>query len=82
MHSVPPTPIETLRRAKEIGLAEGLKYVYVGNVPHEVRQDTICPACGKTLIQRYGFQVLANRIRNGRCPDCGALIAGVGMGDR
>ena len=82
MQNVPSTPIATLRRAKEIGLAEGLKYVYVGNAPDEAEEDTLCPVCGKTLIQRHGFMALANRIRNGRCPDCGALIAGVMMGGK
>jgi pyruvate formate lyase activating enzyme len=80
MHSTPPTPVETLERAKEIGLAAGLKHVYVGNAPDGTGQDTVCPACGKALIQRHGFMVIANRIRNGRCPDCGAPIAGVMMG--
>jgi len=80
MQNVPPTPVETLRRAREIGRAEGLRYVYVGNVRKEAEQDTVCPACGKTLIERRGFVVLANSIRNGRCPDCGAPIAGVGRG--
>jgi pyruvate formate lyase activating enzyme len=80
MQNVPSTPVETLCRAKEIGLAEGLKYVYVGNAPDEAKEDTPCPTCGKTLIQRRGFMVVANRIENGRCPDCGAPIAGVNMG--
>ena len=79
MSNTPSTPIETLLRAKEIGLAKGLKYVYVGNAP-EIPQDTLCPVCGNAVIQRHGFTVLANRIRNGCCPDCGAPIAGVGMG--
>jgi pyruvate formate lyase activating enzyme len=80
MHSAPPTPVETLRRAKEIGLAQGLKYVYVGNAPDAADQDTVCPACGKTLIQRHGFMVLSNRTRDGRCPECRSPIAGVNMG--
>jgi pyruvate formate lyase activating enzyme len=82
MHSTPSTPVETLLQAKEIGVAAGLKYVYVGNAPHEVPQDTLCPACGRAVIQRHGFMVLANRIRSGSCPDCGAPIAGVGIGGR
>lgn len=80
MIDVSPTPIETLRRARDIGLAEGLKYVYIGNMPDGVSQDTVCPACGSLLIQRHGFGILANHIKNGCCPDCGEHIAGVGMG--
>ncbi|MCD5407719.1 AmmeMemoRadiSam system radical SAM enzyme [Candidatus Bipolaricaulota bacterium] len=72
----PPTPVGTLKRAREIGLAAGLKYVYLGNVPGE-GEDTLCPSCGATLIRRHGFYVLENRLQEGRCPDCGAEIAGV-----
>ena len=78
MTDVPPTPVSTLQRAREIGLEEGLKYVYVGNVPDDGNQDTICPACGRVVIRRHGFAV-TNHIRSGRCPDCGASIAGIGL---
>jgi pyruvate formate lyase activating enzyme len=79
MTDIRPTAIQTLRRAREIGLAEGLRYVYIGNVPGEASQDTFCPACGSTLIQRRGYAVFVDRVRDGCCPDCGAQIAGVGM---
>jgi pyruvate formate lyase activating enzyme len=76
---VPSTPAETLRRAREIGLEAGLRYVYVGNVPGEA--NTVCHACGKTLIRRSGFRVVENRVGpGGCCPDCGASIAGIGVG--
>jgi len=80
MTDVPPTSVATLQRAREIGLEEGLRYVYEGNVPGEAGRDTVCPTCGSTLIRRSAFGVLADRIQDGRCPDCGTLIAGVGMG--
>ena len=80
MQEVPVTPLETLRRAGEIGRAAGLRYVYEGNVPGEPGEDTCCWQCGAILIDRYGFHVRANRIRAGCCPDCGALIDGIGMG--
>ena len=72
------TPIETLIRAREIGLKAGLKFVYSGNRPGEVgdTEDTLCPKCGKTLIDRYGYQVLTNFIHNGACPDCQESIPG------
>jgi pyruvate formate lyase activating enzyme len=79
MADSPPTPVSTLQRAREIGLEAGLKYVYVGNVPDDGSQDTICLGCGRVLIRRDGFAI-TNRIRNGRCPDCGASIAGIGVG--
>jgi pyruvate formate lyase activating enzyme len=74
-----PTPIETLTHAKEIGFSEGLKFVYVSNVPRVGDEDTCCPQCGRVLIRRYGFSVLANHVQDGHCPDCGAPVAGIGM---
>jgi len=77
MTDVPPTPIETLQRAREIGLEAGLCYVYVGNVPGE--ENTTCHKCGRLLIRRVGFHVVENHISDGRCPYCGTPVAGVGM---
>ena len=76
MTDVPVTPVTTLKRSREIGLEIGLKYVYIGNVADNGNQDTTCPVCGRVVTLRHDFAV-ANRIRNGRCPDCGASIAGV-----
>ncbi len=75
----PATPIKTLRRAAEIGRAAGLRYVYEGNVPGEAGENTYCPHCRALLIERYGFHVRANRLREDRCPDCGSSVDGVGM---
>ncbi|MDO9081531.1 MAG: radical SAM protein, partial [Desulfuromonadales bacterium] len=75
----PRTPLATLRRAREIGRAAGLRYVYEGNVPGEGGENTWCPSCATLLIERYGFVIGTNRIRNGVCPDCGTAIAGIGM---
>jgi pyruvate formate lyase activating enzyme len=75
----PPTPLATLRRAREIGLKSGLHYVYEGNVPGEGGENTYCHSCRTLLIERYGFYLRANRIRAGCCPECGARIDGVGM---
>ena len=61
-------------------LAEGLKYVYIGNMPEGSSQDTVCPVCGSLLIRRHSFGILANRVQKGCCPECGEHIAGVGMG--
>jgi pyruvate formate lyase activating enzyme len=73
----PATPLATLRRAADIGRAEGLRYVYEGNVLEG--EDSRCPACNALLVERRGFRTLANRIVNDRCPDCGTAISGVGM---
>jgi pyruvate formate lyase activating enzyme len=73
----PPTPVKTLRAAREIGLRAGLRYVYTGNVPGDTGENTFCPACGAALIERWGFQVAALRLKDGRCAECGAEIAGV-----
>lgn len=73
------TPVATLRRARQIGLDSGLRYVYEGNVPGEGGENTYCYQCGTLLIERYGFYVRRNRITDNCCPDCGAHIDGVGM---
>jgi pyruvate formate lyase activating enzyme len=54
-----------------------LRYVYEGNVPGEGGENTYCPSCGTELISRFGFSIRANRLQNGTCPDCGAVLAGV-----
>jgi pyruvate formate lyase activating enzyme len=75
----PATPTETLIRAHDAGLSAGLKFVYAGNRPGALgrREDTFCPGCGVDLIRRSGFNVLENRLEDGRCPDCGLAIPGV-----
>ncbi len=72
----PPTPPEVIRKAKEIGREAGLKYVYSGNLPGDEGEKTFCHECGELLIDRFGFAVRANRIRDSRCPRCGVDIPG------
>ena len=71
----PPTPAATLRAAAAIGRREGLRHVYVGNVPGE-GEDTLCASCGALLIRRRGFAVVANTLRGSLCPSCGTALAG------
>jgi pyruvate formate lyase activating enzyme len=78
MVDTPPTSLETLQRAQQIGLEEGLHYVYVGNIPGE-GNDTFCPSCGRALIRRHGFGVIFNRLETSHCPACGEPIAGIHM---
>jgi pyruvate formate lyase activating enzyme len=72
------TDVATLLRAAEIGAREGLRFVYAGNIPGHVGrwENTYCPACRALLIERWGFRVRANRVVDGRCPDCAREIPG------
>ena len=79
MSDRPPTPVETLRRAYEIGREEGLCYVYLGNIPSTAGANTLCPGCGETLIERWGMGVMRNHVRAGTCPTCGRRVEGRGM---
>jgi pyruvate formate lyase activating enzyme len=72
-----PTPVETLIKARDIGKKAGLKYVYTGNVPGESGEKTFCDQCDHLLIDRWGFYVQNNRIKNGKCPQCNAAVDGV-----
>jgi len=78
LSDIPPTSLETLRKAVEIGKKAGLEYVYQGNVREG--ENTYCPRCGGLLIKRDGFNTVVNKIKNGTCPYCGKHIAGRGMG--
>ena len=73
----PPTPHHTLVRAREIGLAEGLRYVYVGNIPGDSGENTLCPHCGKLIIERSGFAVKQQQMTKGKCNHCQGTIAGI-----
>ncbi len=79
LNNIPPTPIETIARAREIGLEEGLRYVYTGNVPGQEGESTFCYNCKRLLIERYGFTVRKNLVADSRCPHCGTVIDGVGL---
>lgn len=67
-----------LLRAAEIGVEEGLRFVYAGNIPGAVGEweNTRCPSCDETVIRRAGFSVVEYRLRDGRCPDCSAPVPG------
>jgi pyruvate formate lyase activating enzyme len=73
----PATSLATLKKAREIGLAEGLRFVYEGNVPGSGGEDTFCPGCSTRLIQRSGFSSQTIAMIDGRCEKCGITIAGV-----
>ena len=75
--SLPRTPIKTLERAASIADAEGLQYVYVGNLPGHRRNSTFCPACAEKIISRTHFSVLSLDVEKGRCRFCGHRIPGV-----
>jgi len=71
------TPVETLEVAVEIAHEEGLKYLYIGNVPGHKRNSTFCPGCEEELVLRSHFTILSNNIEEGQCKFCGYSIAGV-----
>jgi len=73
----PRTPAATLRQARTIGLEEGLRFVYEGNLPGKGTENTWCPSCGAEAVTRFGFRVLENRLAGDRCPQCGEAIPGV-----
>ncbi len=77
LKNLPPTPLNTLRRARQIGLDSGLHYVYTGNVPGDEGESTYCPNCGAVVIRRFGFSIAENNLKNGACKKCGTKIAGV-----
>ncbi len=80
--NLPPTPTETLERARTLALKAGLRFVYVGNVRQSEGERTYCvnatcPGRQRALIRRSGYVIEENRLRDGACPDCGSPLPGV-----
>ena len=75
LRNLSPTSAETLNNAYETAKESGLNHVYIGNVVSG-KESTFCPRCGKLLIKRFGFQILENNIKKGKC-SCMESIAGV-----
>ncbi|HNY66033.1 MAG TPA: AmmeMemoRadiSam system radical SAM enzyme [Deltaproteobacteria bacterium] len=74
--SAPPTPVEELEEARNIGLQEGLFFVYTGNVPGHPGESTYCPGCGHTIIDRKGYLIARQDMKGDTCIRCGRTISG------
>ena len=70
------TPVTSLRKAMEIGINAGLKYVYIGNILQE-GENTYCYKCKKEIVKRTGFSILEYKINDSKCGYCGANIDGI-----
>jgi pyruvate formate lyase activating enzyme len=77
MTNLPPTPIKTLRDARNIARDAGVHYVYTGNLPGDEGENTYCPSCNKLLIKRLGYTVVENLVKSARCYSCGQTIPGI-----
>jgi len=77
LRNLPPTPVATLERARKVAMDQGLRFVYVGNVPLHEGNHTYCPGCGKVVIRRIGYRTDASGLRGGACRWCGRAIPGV-----
>jgi len=77
LKNLPPTPVSSLENAAEIAMEEGMKFVYIGNVPGHKYESTYCPNCGKKIISREGYRVKSINIKNGKCAFCGESIPGI-----
>jgi pyruvate formate lyase activating enzyme len=74
---LPRTPVETLKRAREKGFQKGLKYVYEGNVPREGAENTYCHNCNEILVERFGYRIINNSMKNGDCFKCHEKVDGI-----
>ncbi len=79
LRDAPRTSAKILRRARQIGIEAGLRYVYEGNIPGEGGENTYCYGCGELLVERFGFSIRKNRIEQSRCRSCSAEIDGIAM---
>jgi len=73
------TPAKTLKRAREIGMETGLRYVYEGNIPGSDGENTYCYNCKRPIIKRFGYTILEYNLKEGACIFCNTKIDGIGL---
>ena len=73
---LPATPISTLEKLRKIALAEGIRYVYLGNVPGHEGTQTYCHHCHKVVVHRNGYWIKEIHIKDGKCTYCGTSVPG------
>ncbi len=74
LSNLPPTPISTLEKAYRIGKEEGLKFIYIGNVPGHEFENTYCYSCGKKVVERYGYSTEILGLSGSKCKFCGSEL--------
>jgi pyruvate formate lyase activating enzyme len=77
LKNLPPTPVSSLEKAREIALEEGMNFVYVGNVPGHEGEHTYCPACKQVVIERVGYRIIRMNLKDGKCSLCGKAVPGI-----
>jgi pyruvate formate lyase activating enzyme len=70
------TPIPSMEQARQIGMDRGLQYVYLGNVPGHLAENTYCPRCGKLIIERNAYRILQYNLKGNECKFCKQKIPG------
>jgi pyruvate formate lyase activating enzyme len=79
LKNLPPTPLATLERARAIALEEGLRFVYLANLPGHRGGSTYCSSCGELLVERSGFNVVRNALQDGACGRCRQRLPGLDL---
>ena len=74
LRHLPPTPVSALEFACAVGKEEGLRFVYIGNVPGHGSENTVCYCCGRLVIARAGYQTRLVGVEDSRCKFCGANL--------
>ncbi len=77
LNNISPTSLDLLKKAFNIAKNNNIKYVYIGNVAGTNFENTICPNCNRTIIERIGFKVKTNNISNSKCKFCECIIDGI-----
>lgn len=77
LKNLPPTPVSTLENCHDIAKAEGLHYIYIGNVPGHPAENTYCPKCGEMIVNRTGYIIRDVKLNEGQCAYCQHTIPGI-----